>query len=35
MFPDLMLVRPDGTFAPLAAYLTARHLLVVFLRHLA
>ena len=29
------LVRPDGTTAPLAAYLTAPHLLLVFLRHLA
>jgi hypothetical protein len=35
MFSDLTLVRADGTTAPLSAYLTATHLLLVFLRHLA
>ncbi len=35
MTSELTLLRPDGTTAPLAAFLTAPHLLLVFLRHLA
>lgn len=35
MTADLLFLRPDGTTAPLSAYLTAPHLLLVFLRHLA
>jgi hypothetical protein len=35
MTPDLTLLRPDGTPVPLAAFLTAPHLLLIFLRHLA
>jgi hypothetical protein len=35
MNSDLTLARPDGSTAPLSAFLTAPHLLLIFLRHLA
>jgi hypothetical protein len=35
MPPSHTILRPDGTAAPLSAFLTSPHLLLVFLRHLA
>jgi hypothetical protein len=35
MTPDLTLHRPDGTPVQLSSLLTAPHLLLIFLRHLA
>ncbi len=35
MIPDLTLLRPDGSAAPLSAFLDRDFLLLVFLRHLA
>ena len=35
MTTDLTLFRSDGSTAPLSAFITAPHLLLIFLRHLA
>jgi hypothetical protein len=35
MTPDLTFLRAGGSVVPLSAFLTAPHLLLIFLRHLA